>query len=84
MKKSTIGNLTSIYHCDILIAMKRTTIWLHETDKNAIRAIKSKYGLSTDSAAIRLAVRILACQGLKISNDSLQIAQDTPRCNTRD
>lgn len=40
--------------------MKRTTIWLDETDRAAIRRIRDRYGLSTDSDAIRMAVRVIA------------------------
>lgn len=40
--------------------MKRTTIHLAETDRIAIAKIKERYGVSTDSDAIRLAVRVLA------------------------
>jgi Arc/MetJ family transcription regulator len=39
---------------------KRTTIWLDETDRTAIAAIKERYGVATESDAIRLALRILA------------------------
>ncbi len=40
--------------------MKRTTIFLAETDRAAIQAIKDRYGVSSDSDAIRLALRVLA------------------------
>jgi len=40
--------------------MKRTTIHIGEEDREAIRIIKVRFGASTDSDAIRLAVRILA------------------------
>ncbi len=40
--------------------MKRTTILLAEEDVQAIRRIQERYGVSTDSDAIRLAVRVLA------------------------
>jgi Arc/MetJ family transcription regulator len=40
--------------------MKRTTIFLGEVDREAIRVIQSRYGVSTDSDAIRLALRVLA------------------------
>lgn len=40
--------------------MKRTTIFLAEEDRAAIRRIQARYGVSTDSDAIRLAVRVLA------------------------
>ena len=39
---------------------KPTTIRLTETDREAIRCIKERYGLSSDASAIRLALRILA------------------------
>jgi hypothetical protein len=40
--------------------MKRTTIWLADADRTAIAHIKQRYGVATDSDAIRLALRILA------------------------
>jgi Arc/MetJ-type ribon-helix-helix transcriptional regulator len=39
---------------------KRTTIWLDEADRAAIAAIRERYGVASDSDAIRLAVRLLA------------------------
>jgi len=39
---------------------KRTTIWLDEGDRAAIVVIKERYGVATESDAIRLALRILA------------------------
>jgi hypothetical protein len=40
--------------------MKRTSIFLAEEDRQAIETIKERYGISTDSDAIRLALRVLA------------------------
>jgi hypothetical protein len=40
--------------------MKRTTIFLGDQDREAIRHIQDRYGVSTDSDAIRLALRVLA------------------------
>ena len=40
--------------------MKRTTIFLGDGDRAAIKTIQDRYGVSTDSDAIRLALRILA------------------------
>lgn len=40
--------------------MKRTTIFLAEADRNAIQTIKDRYGISSDSDAIRLALRVIA------------------------
>jgi Arc/MetJ family transcription regulator len=39
---------------------KRTTIWLDETDRAALAKIRERYGVASDSDAIRLAVRLLA------------------------
>ncbi len=48
--------------------MKRTTIFLAEADRTAIQAIKERYGVSSDSDAIRLALRLLAsAQSIAIS-----------------
>lgn len=43
-------------HSDV----QRTSIFLGEKDREAIRAIQERYGVSTDSDAIRLALRLLA------------------------
>lgn len=40
--------------------MKRTTIFLGEPDRAAIQTIKDRYGVSSDSDAIRLALRVMA------------------------
>ncbi len=40
--------------------MKRTTIWLGDEDREAIRTVRHRYGVASDSDAIRLALRILA------------------------
>jgi hypothetical protein len=39
---------------------QRTTIFLAEADRIAIRAIRERYSLSTDSDAIRMALRVVA------------------------
>lgn len=44
----------------IYLIMKRTTIFLADEDKEAITVIRGRFGLSTDSDAIRFAVRIVA------------------------
>ena len=58
--------------------MKRTTIWLDEKDRIAIERIRELYGLKTDSAAIRFALRILGAQETKVCVES---TQDTPESN---
>lgn len=40
--------------------MKRTTIFLGDADRVAIQAIKDRFGISSDSDAIRLALRVIA------------------------
>ncbi len=40
--------------------MKRTTIFLGDADRSAIQTIKDRYGISSDSDAIRLALRVIA------------------------
>jgi hypothetical protein len=40
--------------------MRRTSIFLGDEDREAIRTIQARYGVSTDSDAIRLALRVLA------------------------
>lgn len=39
---------------------KRTTIWFDEDDRAALATIRERYGVASDSDAIRLAVRLLA------------------------
>jgi len=39
---------------------KLTTIRLDETDRAAIETVKERYGVASDSDAIRLALRLLA------------------------
>jgi Arc/MetJ family transcription regulator len=39
---------------------KRTTIWLDEADRAAVATVRERYGVATDSDAIRLALRLLA------------------------
>lgn len=39
---------------------KRTTIWLDDADRTAIATIRARYGVASESDAIRLAVRLLA------------------------
>lgn len=39
---------------------KRTTIWLDEADRAALAKVRKRYGVATDSDAIRLALRLLA------------------------
>ena len=55
------------------MTMKRTTIFLDDVDYDAIERIKSEYGVSTLSDAIRISLRIVANLGLladKKANDS--------------
>ena len=46
--------------CNTFSMRKRTTIWLDEVDRAALRTIRERYGVASDSDAIRLAVRLLA------------------------
>jgi Arc/MetJ-type ribon-helix-helix transcriptional regulator len=39
---------------------KRTTVWFDEGDRAALATIRERYGVASDSDAIRLAVRLLA------------------------
>ena len=39
---------------------RRSSIFLADPDRSAIQTVRERYGLSTDSDALRLAVRILA------------------------
>ena len=46
--------------CYTLYMRKRTTIWLDDADRAALARIRERYGVSSDSEAIRLALRLLA------------------------
>lgn len=46
----------AVIHNDV----QRTSIFLGDRDREAIRVIQERYGVSTDSDAIRLALRVLA------------------------
>lgn len=46
--------------CYTLGMKKRTTIWLDEADRAAIATIQTRYGVATESDAVRLAVRLVA------------------------
>ena len=46
----------SVIHKDV----QRTSIFLGDEGRAAIRAIQKRFGVSTDSDAIRLALRVLA------------------------
>ena len=40
--------------------MNRTTIFLGDADRDAIRVIRERWGVGSDSAAMRLALRVVA------------------------
>jgi len=40
------------------------SIWLDPTDEAAIRALRERYGIDSDSGAIRFALRVLAASPL--------------------
>lgn len=46
--------------CYTFTMRKRTTIWLDEGDRAALAKIRARYGVASDSDAIRLALRVLA------------------------
>lgn len=46
----------AVIHNDV----QRTSIFLGDRDREAIRVIQERFGVSTDSDAIRLALRVLA------------------------
>lgn len=45
---------------------KRTSIYLDETDRKAIQTIKDRYGITSDSDAIRFALRLVAQEELGV------------------
>ncbi len=52
--------LQRIALCYTQTVRKRTTIWLDEADRAALARVRERYGVATDSDAIRLALRLLA------------------------
>lgn len=40
--------------------MNRTTVFLGDADREAIRLIRERWGVGSDSAAMRLALRVVA------------------------
>lgn len=46
--------------CYTLSVRKRTTIWLDEFDRAALAKVRERYGVASDSDAMRLALRLLA------------------------
>ncbi len=63
--------------------MKRTTIFLGDADRTAIQEIKDRFGISSDSDAIRLALRVIAgvqnSQFLLLSGGNLTTATEQPQ-----
>lgn len=49
------------------IAMKRTTVFLGDGDLQAIENIKQRYGVSSTSDAVRLALRTLAGSHIQVT-----------------
>ena len=48
------------YVAMIYMLVRRTSIFLADEDRAAIRVIQERFGVSTDSDAIRLALRVLS------------------------
>jgi Arc/MetJ-type ribon-helix-helix transcriptional regulator len=59
--------------------MKRTTIWLDEKDKVAIREIRELYGLESDSAAIRFSLRVLSARETRVRLEDTE-GRDKNQC----
>jgi len=57
---------------------KRTSIYLDETDRKAIQTIKDRYGITSDSDAIRFALRLVAQEelGVYVQRKTSQHRQD--------
>lgn len=58
--ESLVRELQWVAMCYTSFMRKRTTIWLDEVDRAALLKIRERYGVASDSDAIRLAVRLLA------------------------
>ena len=61
-RRAIVGywGLTRVLRCDILSVMRRTTIHLGDVDREAIKVVRERYGLPSNSGAIRMAIRLLA------------------------
>ncbi|MGV3723964.1 MAG: hypothetical protein ACO1SX_23975 [Actinomycetota bacterium] len=57
-------------------AARRTNVFFYPEDDAAIQAIKLRYGVSTDSDAVRLALRIFAQGRVVLLADNLPSAPD--------
>ena len=62
--------------CYILRMRKRTTIWFDESDRSALAKIRERYGVASDSDAIRLALRLLA-ESKRVNVETQVETQDT-------
>jgi hypothetical protein len=47
--------------------VKRTTIFLHQTDLAAVETLRSRFGLASDSDTIRFALRLVAQSQVTLS-----------------
>ena len=61
---------------------QHTTIWIDTVDRSAIAVIRERYGCSTDSDAIRLALRILAESSRVDIQQSEQRQEEEPHHGT--
>lgn len=57
---------------------RRTNVFLYTEDHEAIATIKQRYGVSTDSDAMRLALRTLAREKLMLVCEGRPGESDTP------
>jgi hypothetical protein len=59
---------------------KRTTVWLDEGDHAALATIRERYGVASDSDAIRLAVRLLAeSKRVNVEHREYRESPDSPK-----
>lgn len=57
--------------------MNRTTVFLGDADREAIRLIRERWGVGSDSAAMRLALRVVA--GIpELENSGVPVLQTSP------
>jgi hypothetical protein len=56
---------------------KRTTIWLDEVDRAALATIRERYGVASDSDAMRLALRLLA-ESKRVNLETLDKRKSQP------
>lgn len=62
--------------------MQRTSIYLDDRDREALRVIKATHGIATDAGAVRLAIRQVAREAERLAKRRGRAADAEPRART--